>query len=97
MFPHDSSVMIRFPFKLGLPVLSGLLLAFCFPGLHWFALAWVALVPLFYLGGRRRPWVVAGMFFLAGWVFHSLLLYWLAANVFWAGGVAILGQLLLCV
>ncbi len=83
--------------KYGLPVLSGILLSWTFPRFHWFWLAWVALVPLFWTALRANPRGAACRFFLAGWVFHSLLLQWLCANIFWAGGWAILGQQLLCV
>jgi apolipoprotein N-acyltransferase len=82
--------------KYGLPVLSGILLSWAFPRFHWFWLAWVALVPLFWTALRANPRGAAFQFFLAGWVFHSILLQWLCANIFWAGGWAILGQQLLC-
>ncbi len=81
----------------GLPVLSGILLSWAFPRFHWFWLAWVALVPLFWTALRGEPRRAALQFFLAGWVFHSILLQWLCANIFWAGGWAILAQQLLCI
>ena len=81
----------------GLPVLSGVLLSWAFPRFHWFWLAWIALVPLFWTALRANPRRAAFQFFLAGWAFHSLLLQWLWANIFWAGGWAILGQQFLCV
>ena len=83
--------------KYGLPVLSGILLSWAFPRFHWFWLAWVALVPLFWAALRADPRRAAFQFFLTGWVFHSILLQWLCANIFWAGGWAIIAQQLLCV
>lgn len=77
--------------------LGAVLLAFAFPMFHWWPLAWVALVPLFVRAGAASPRGAAGWFFFAGWLFHSLLLQWLWANVMWAGGWAVLGQQGLCI
>lgn len=79
------------------PILSGVLLACCFPTFHWYPLAWWALIPLFYLAANASPIMAAGYFFAAGWAFHSVLLQWLITNIFWAGGWAIIGYQLLCV
>ena len=81
----------------GLPVLSGILLSWAFPRFHWFWLAWVALVPLFWTALRGDLRRAACQFFLAGWVFHSILIQWLCANIFWAGGWALIAQQSLCV
>jgi len=78
-------------------LLSGLLLTLAFPAFDLFFLAWVALVPLLCRVLRSSPWEAAAQFFVAGWLFHSLLLQWLAGNVHWAGGWALLGHQLLCV
>lgn len=71
--------------------------AFAFPLFHWWPLAWVGLVPLFLRAGQASPRAAAGWFFFAGWLFHTLLLQWLLANVMWAGGWAVWGYQLLCV
>ena len=76
---------------------SGVLLAVAFPRLGWFPMAWVALVPLLAAAaGNAGIWRTAGLFFLAGWVFHTIYLQWLMANIMWAGGWALIGQQLLC-
>ena len=80
-----------------LPVLSGILLSWAFPRFHWFWLAWVALVPLFWSARRSDARGAALRFLVAGYVFHTILLQWLCANIFWAGGWAILAQQGLCV
>lgn len=70
-------------------------LAFCFPLFHWWPFVWLALVPLLTRAGAGSPRAAAGWFLFAGWVFHSLLLQWLMANVMWAGGWAVIGFQLL--
>lgn len=75
----------------------GVLLALAFPTWHWYPLAWVALIPLFYFGATRKPFDAARLFFVSGWVFYSVLLQWLMSNIYWAGGWAIWGYQLLCV
>jgi len=76
---------------------SAVLLALCFPGFHWWALAWVALAPVVWRAARAaRPLEAAGWFLLAGHLFHSVLLQWLFTNIMWAGGWALIGQQLLC-
>jgi apolipoprotein N-acyltransferase len=75
---------------------SALLLFFCFPAMHWYFLAWAALVPLFYTAAKSAPLRAGLQFFLAGWLFHSLLLQWLIGNIHWAGGWAVLGYQGLC-
>ncbi|MFM1921536.1 MAG: hypothetical protein RLZZ303_3170 [Candidatus Hydrogenedentota bacterium] len=78
------------------PLASGLCLSLCFPSLHLYYLVWVALAPLVYVSSLE-PCVRRGalQWFLAGWMFHSFLLQWLMANIFWAGGWAVLGYQLL--
>ncbi|MFO7975787.1 MAG: apolipoprotein N-acyltransferase [Candidatus Hydrogenedentota bacterium] len=83
--------------KYGLPLMSGLILAFCFPTWHLYFLAWVALAPLFYACRQATPKEAAKRFFLAGWVFHSVLLQWMLTNFYWAGGWAFWGQQAVCV
>lgn len=82
--------------KYGLPLFSGLILAFCFPGWHLYFLAWAALVPLFYACREATPKEAALRFFLTGWLFHSVLLQWLLANFQWAGGWAFWGHQGVC-
>jgi apolipoprotein N-acyltransferase len=79
----------------GPAILSGVLLAFSFPGFHFFALAWVALVPLLRATAGASPKPAFWRFLLAGYVFHAILLQWLLTHFYWAGGVAFLGHQLL--
>jgi apolipoprotein N-acyltransferase len=60
-------------------------------------LAWVALVPLIACCRTAKPSYAALQFFVSGLLFHLVVLQWLASNIYWAGGWAILGYLLLCV
>ena len=75
----------------GPAIVSGVLLAISFPTWGLFPLTWLALVPLFYRAASVRPRSACLLFFLAGWVFNSILLQWLMTNVFWAGGWAFWG------
>jgi len=77
-------------------VVSAMALAFAFPIIHWFPLGWVALAPVFVIVRRATPRGAAVRMLLAGFVFHVILLHWLAANVYWEGGWALVGQQLLC-
>lgn len=79
-----------------LVLISAVLLSWSFPSFHWHVLAWVALIPLFALSTYMSPGRIALYFFVCGHIFHSLTLQWLCANIFWAGGWAIIGQQLLC-
>lgn len=88
--------MKSFLYKILPALLAGILLSWAFPRFHFHWLAWVALAPLFGTAARSKPLVAAGLFFLSGHIFYSLLLQWLVANIFWAGGWAIIGQQLLC-
>ena len=80
-----------------LAIVSGIALAISFPSWHIFPLAWIALVPLFWKSMRLKSRESFCHFFVAGWVLYSILLLWLLTNVFWAGGVAVLGYQALCV
>ena len=80
----------------GWALASGLLLAWAFPTFHLYPLAWVALVPVLASTLGKAPKVVAARFFAAGWLFHTIVLQWLMANIFWAGGWAIVGQQGIC-
>lgn len=78
-------------------LVSAILLAWSFPAFHWHWLAWVALVPLLWRTAFLSPGKAAVHFYLCGHLFHTLTLQWLWANIFWAGGWAIIGQQFLCV
>jgi len=78
-----------------LAILTGVLLATAFPRFHFHFLAWIALVPLMVQSLHSGPRIALRQWLLAGWVFHSLVLQWLAANEFWAGGWAVIGYQLL--
>lgn len=84
--------LLRYGNSLG----TGVLLALAFPRWSCFWIAWIALVPLFSSTATASPQEGAKRFFLAGWAFHSLVLYWLITNVYWAGGWAFAGYQLLC-
>ena len=94
---HDSRTMKSLVRTYGPAVLSGVLLAIAFPSWGLFPAAWVALVPLLVSTAALTPRAAFGRFLLAGWVFNSLLLYWLITNVYWAGGWAFWGYQALCV
>ncbi len=81
----------------GLSILSGVLLALAFPKWGLYPVAWVALAPILIRTRQSTPKQAFGHFLLAGWVFNSLLLYWLATNLYWAGGWAFWGYQALCV
>ncbi len=78
-------------------IISGIALSWCFPRFHFHWLTWVALAPLLLRAMTLSPRAAAGHFYLCGHIFHSILLQWMVANIFWAGGWAILGQQLLCI
>ncbi len=92
---HDAPTMKPFLFRWGPAILSGILLALSFPGPGVHFLAWVALAPLLWRTADLPPRAAFARFFLASWVFHSILLYWLLTHFYWAGGVALLGHQLL--
>jgi len=78
-------------------IASGVALSFCFPRFNLFFLAWVALVPLLWRARTLPPIQASLHFFIAGFVFHVLLLQWLLANIMWAGGWAVIGHQLMCI
>lgn len=94
---HHAYTMKRFLGTYAPAVISGILLSWCFPRFHFHWLVWVALTPLLFRATTLTPRAAAGHFYLCAHIFHSLLLQWLIANIFWAGGWAIIGQQLLCV
>lgn len=83
------------------PILSivgtGILLSLSFPKPHIHYLAWIALIPLFYLSFRESSNKKVFLYYtISGWIFHSLTLNWLIANTFWVGFSAFIGYQLLC-
>ncbi len=94
---HDPVYMKAFITRFGLPLLSGAMLAMCFPAWHVYFLAWAALTPLLFACRNATPKEAACRFFLAGWLFHSIVFQWLLTNFFWAGGWAFWGQQAVCV
>jgi len=81
----------------GPAIVSGITLSFCFPRFHVFYLAWFALVPLLWRARTLPPIQAALHFFVAGFLFHALVLQWLLANIMWAGGWGVVGHQLMCV
>ncbi|MCF6284364.1 MAG: apolipoprotein N-acyltransferase [Candidatus Hydrogenedentes bacterium] len=75
---------------------SGVLMAWALPAFHWYPIAWIGLIPLLVNTHRISPRESAARFFVAGWIFHTIVLQWLIGNIFWAGGWAILGQQGIC-
>lgn len=94
MIPADMKSLLR---QYGPSVLSGILLALAFPKWSLYPMAWVALTPLLAQAHTWKARQAFGYFLLAGWVFNALLLYWLATNLYWAGGWAFWGYQLLCI
>ncbi|MFO7774331.1 MAG: apolipoprotein N-acyltransferase [Candidatus Hydrogenedentota bacterium] len=88
--------MIAALFRAYAPAVStGVLLALAFPRVSLFWLAWVALVPLLASTWQAGVKAASGRFCLAGLVFHLIVLHWLVTNVYWAGGAALTGYVLL--
>ncbi len=56
---------------------SGALTALAFPRLSLSVLAWVSLIPLFYVLSRHTPGKSFFLSFLAGFVFYGILLMWI--------------------
>lgn len=71
-----------------------LFLAFPASNLHY--LAWIALVPLWIQIRRLSTRESVGQCFVGGFVFQLLTLQWLATNIYWAGGWALWGYVLVC-
>jgi len=74
---------------------TGLIAAAAFPAWHQHYLAWVCLVPLLVSIRKAKPLEAFWSFLLAGFVFHLMVINWIAANVFWAGGWALVGWAML--
>jgi len=72
-------------------LLAGAALALAFPTWRLHVLAWVALVPVFYLAAKATPLGGFWTFLTAGLMFHLVLLQWLLTNTYWAGGWAVWG------
>jgi apolipoprotein N-acyltransferase len=66
------------PLNLALTVLSGLLIFLSFPKYGSGILAWVALVPFLFALKDAQPWEGFKIGFLAGFVAHVGILYWIA-------------------
>jgi len=62
-----------------LALVSGSLTAIAFPGSGLFVLAWVSLVPLFYILRQHTSGQSFGLCFLAGFAFYGILLNWIPA------------------
>jgi len=74
------------------PILTGLFLFLCFPDIHIYFLVWIAIVPLFAISLLETNLLKGTFyFFLTAYIFHSLTLNWLIANMFWVGGPAFIG------
>jgi len=80
----------------GVALLSGAFLAISFPSWNLYLLAWCAPALLFWRVRRAGVFETAVQFFAAGWLFHTVLLQWLMANIQWVGGVAVIGYQLIC-
>ncbi len=80
----------------GPAVATGTGLALTFPRWGCFPLAWFALVPLITRCRSIKPAQAALHFYGAGLLFNLLVLQWLTANIYWAGGWATIGYVLLC-
>ena len=93
---HDLPVMLNRFITFGLPIISGIVLALTFPTWHLHYAMWGALVPLFFAARRSSTPLSAAQFYLAGLLFHLVLLQWLMSNIYWAGGFAIIGYFILC-
>ena len=75
---------------ISLAVLSGLLLFFSFPKFGTGAVAWLALVPLFFaLRDEKKPSKGFKAGFWAGWVAYAGILYWIAYVVVQYGNLPV--------
>lgn len=72
-------------------IVSGILFGGAFPSVGIHILAWIALTPLLADAAKRTSLQSALRFTIAGWIFHMIVLHWLAGNVHWAGGYALIG------
>ncbi|NQU18130.1 MAG: apolipoprotein N-acyltransferase [Candidatus Saganbacteria bacterium] len=79
-----------------LPILSGLMLALCFPKANLFFFAWIGLIPFFYAIKKCENLKLAALNgFILGVVFFSFNLAWLTTLADYVGGWAILGYICL--
>jgi apolipoprotein N-acyltransferase len=79
--PRDAARAGAAGTRFAVAVLSGALLALAFPAVDWNPLAWIALVPLFWVGlghGSRRAFHAG---WVAGTVFFVATLYWLVLTI----------------
>lgn len=81
----------------GAPIISAILLFLAFPASNLHYLAWIALVPLWVHVRHKTPSQTALHLFITGLVFQFLTLQWLTTNIYWAGGWALWGYVLMCV
>lgn len=81
--------------RYGPAILSGMLLAFAFPAVHAWPLAWVGLVPLLAQALSLSPRAAAGRFLLAGYIYNAIVLQWLLTHFYWAGGMGFFAHALL--
>lgn len=79
--------MLRKGPSLIIALLSGVLTAMAFPKFSWSFLAWVSLIPLFFVLSRCRPREAFGYGLAAGFAFYAVLLYWIPDVPFHYGGV----------
>ena len=82
--------------KYGASISSGIMLFLAFPASNLHYLAWIALVPLWIQIRRLSTRESVGQCFVGGFVFQLLTLQWLATNIYWAGGWALWGYVLVC-
>ncbi len=66
---------------------SGILTALAFPKFSLSVLAWISLIPLFFLLSRSRPKEGFLYGLVAGFAFYAVLLYWIPDVPFHYGGV----------
>ena len=85
--------------KIGLAVLSGLLLTCSFPKLGWDWLTWVALIPLLFSLKGVTPFTGFRLGLLSGLIHQMTLIYWMAYTMTqfgqlpWAVSVPVMGLL----
>lgn len=68
-------------------LLSGALTALAFPKFNLSVLAWISLIPLFFILSRCRPKDAFGYGLAAGFSFYGLLLYWIPNVPYHYGGM----------
>lgn len=86
---HSELRTPNFPLRIGLPILSGILLVTCQPPVSLFPLAFIALVPLLYAIEKysyRHPFIPG---FITGIVTYLGLIYWVVVAMNTYGGIDI--------